>query len=93
MSSVSARALNIDILLVNCRSVKNKADELASLLSSLNTDIVLGCESWLDESISNSEVSPLEYEAYRKDRNSRGGGVFILVKKKPSRVSRLILVM
>lgn len=81
VSSASARAPNIDILLVNCRSVKNKTDELASLLSSLNTDIVLGCESWLDESITNSEVFPFEYEAYRKDRNSHGGGVFILVKK------------
>lgn len=81
VSSASARAPNINILLVNCRSVKNKADELASLLSSLNTDIVLGCESWLDESITNSEVFPFEYEAYRKDRNSHGGGVFILVKK------------
>ncbi|KAH9371856.1 hypothetical protein HPB48_010742 [Haemaphysalis longicornis] len=71
----------MDIPLVNCPSVKNKADDLTSLLSSLNTDIVLGCESWLEESISNSEVFPLEYEAYLKDRNSRGGGVFILVKK------------
>lgn len=77
MLSVSSRASNIDILLVNCHSIKNTADELASLLSSLNMDIVFGCESWLDESITNSEVFPLEYEAYRKDRNSRGGGVFL----------------
>ncbi|KAH9367399.1 hypothetical protein HPB48_009237 [Haemaphysalis longicornis] len=67
-------------MLINCRSVKNKTDELTGLVSSFGSDIVIGSESWLDESISSSEVFPAEYVVYRKDRNTHSGGVFVLVK-------------
>lgn len=70
----------VSVMLINCRSVKNKTDELTGLVSSFGPDIVIGSESWLDESISSSEVFPAEYVAYRKDRNTHGGGVFVLVK-------------
>lgn len=51
--------------------------------------VVLGSESWLDDSISDSEVFPAEYVCYRKDRDRHGGGVFMLVHHKVS--SRLII--
>lgn len=46
--------------------------------------VVLGSESWLDDSISDSQVFPAEYVCYRKDRDRHGGGVFMLVHHKVS---------
>lgn len=42
--------------------------------------IVIGTESWLDNTINEGEVFPSNYSVYRRDRNSHGGGVFILVR-------------
>lgn len=39
---------------------------------------MIGTESWLDSDVASSEVFPPDYVVYRKDRNSRGGGVFLL---------------
>ena len=50
----------------------------------LNTkpDIIIGSETWLDHSITNSSVLPEGYktQVIRKDRNRHGGGVLIAVK-------------
>ncbi|CAN7991115.1 unnamed protein product [Ixodes hexagonus] len=43
------------------------------------SQVVIGTESWLDENVLDREVFPDNYSCYRKDRNCRGGGVFILV--------------
>ena len=42
--------------------------------------MILATESHLDHSITNSEVFPPNFSAYRKDSNRHRGGVFILVK-------------
>lgn len=55
-------------------------DELAALIELVNADIIFGTESWLNPSISDSEVFPEKFIAYRKDRQSLGGGVFVLVR-------------
>lgn len=68
----------LDVLLVNCRSVKNKIDDLAELVNLTRPSIVMGTESWLDDSIKSAEVFPPDYTAYRRDRNGHGGGVFLL---------------
>lgn len=65
--------------MVNCRSIVNKIDEFAGLVESLKADIVFGTESWLNPSITDSEVFPCNYTAYRNDRPGHGGGVFLLV--------------
>ncbi|CAN8006764.1 unnamed protein product [Ixodes hexagonus] len=66
-------------MVVNCRSVKNKVEELSGLILSVKADIILGTESWLDDSISHHEVSPRCINVYRKDRSLHGGRVFLLV--------------
>ena len=38
-------------------------------------------ESWLREEINNAEVFRDDYTTFRRDRCTRGGGVFICVKK------------
>ena len=43
-------------------------------------EIVVGSETWLNNSIHNSEVLPTNYEVYRKDRKDGYGGVLIAVK-------------
>lgn len=66
---------------MNCRSIKNKTDDFHALLSLTQPTVVLGTESWLDGNICDNEVFSRDYTCYRKDRNSHGGGVFILVHK------------
>jgi hypothetical protein len=44
-------------------------------------DVVCGTESWLGPEIKSSEAFPEDYTAYRRDRGTLGGGVFILVHK------------
>ncbi|PNF14499.1 hypothetical protein B7P43_G16033 [Cryptotermes secundus] len=51
-----------------------------NLIDTFKPDIIIGTESWLREEISNAEVFRDEYTTFRRDRNSRGGGVFICVK-------------
>lgn len=67
------------LLIVNCRSLRNKVDDFHLLLSSVQPAVVLGTESWLDATILDRELFPLGYHCFRRDRESRGGGVFILV--------------
>ena len=71
--------------------MKKKTAELQALLEYTKPDIVCGTESWLygvkpgithsKDAIRSSEIFPSEYIAYRNDRLSNGGGVFILVHK------------
>ena len=74
---------NLKILNVNCRSICNKAVELENLIQSVDVDIIIGTESWLNSSIKSSEIFPSNMNIFRKDREgSKGGGVFIAVSDK-----------
>ena len=68
------------LLQVNCRSICNKILEFWDLIDTYNPDVVVGTESWLSEEINNAEVFRNDYITFRRDRFSRGGGVFICVK-------------
>ena len=68
------------LLQVNCRSIYNKILEFWNLIDTYNPDVVIGTESWLSEGINNSEIFRGDYIVFRRDRHSRGGGVFICVK-------------
>ena len=68
------------ILQVNCRSIYNKALELCNLVNMYNPDVVIGTESWLTEEISNTEIFRADCTTFRRDRHTRGGGVFTCVK-------------
>ena len=68
------------LLQVNCRSICNKILEFWNLIDTYNPDIVIGTESWLSEEINNAKVFRDNYMTFRRDRSSRGGGVFICVK-------------
>jgi hypothetical protein len=67
------------LLQVNCRSIYNKALEFSNSVDTYNPDII-GTESWLREEIGNAEIFRADFTTFRRDRHTRGGGVFICVK-------------
>lgn len=71
----------IDILVVNCHGLKNKVDDFTDLLLTTKPTIVIGTESWLDEAVYNAEVFPSGFVVCHCDRNTHGGGVFLLIRE------------
>ena len=70
--------------MLNCQSVKanGKPAQLKNIVSSLNADVIIGNESWLNSTIKSGEVFPDGFNNNRRDRpDSKGGGVFILVSQ------------
>jgi hypothetical protein len=55
-------------------------DELGGLYSAPTPEIIIGTETWLNDSVHNSEIFPPNYNIYRRDRRDGFGGVLIAVK-------------
>lgn len=66
---------------MNARSIANKTTDLEHLLISQNPDVLLLTETWLHNEISDSSIFPPAYKVFRWDRDTRGGGVAIIVKR------------
>ena len=57
---------------------------MANLAAETGTDVIIGTETWLtsgDQTIKNSELLLDDYDIFRRDRPTKGGGVMIAVKK------------
>ena len=69
------------ILNINIQSIRNKKALLHNLVETTETDIIIGTETWLNNSIHSSEIIPTDqYNIFRNDREgSKGGGVLIVV--------------
>jgi hypothetical protein len=80
-SAYSIEGKSLVVLQVNCWSIYNKVLEFWNLIGTYNPDVVIGTESWLKEDINNAEMFRADFITFRRDRSSRGGGVFICVKK------------
>ena len=82
---------NLRLLTVNCCSISEHKSEFCASLEYTKPDLICGTESWLKgikpgkepskNAIKNCEVFPDSFNFFRNDRMSRGGGVFIGVKK------------
>ncbi|KAK3098493.1 hypothetical protein FSP39_020057 [Pinctada imbricata] len=73
---------NIRIICINFQSIKNKVAELQVLIDSTNPDIIVGCETWTNQTMFSSEFLPDNYEVKRRDRGTDDhGGVLIATKK------------
>ncbi|XP_072041206.1 uncharacterized protein [Amphiura filiformis] len=76
----------LKVLVVNFQSVDPKKAELAVCIEIEQPDIIIGTETWLNDSVCNSSFLPSGYTAVRKDRpiNPRTGvahgGVMIAFK-------------
>ena len=73
---------NIRVICVNFQSIKNKAPELRVLLESANPDILIGCETWTNQSMFSSESIPDDYGVRRRDRGMDDHGVVLIDTKK-----------
>ena len=81
MVSMSKRdSRSLVSLQVNCRSIYNKALEFCNLVDTYGPDIIIGNKSWLREDIGTTELFREEFMTFRRDRHTRGGGVFICIK-------------
>ena len=65
---------------LNIRSIVNKLSLFQSYVYSSDFDVICLTETWLSESVFDQEILPTNYNIYRKDRPSRGGGVLIATK-------------
>lgn len=79
--------MQVRTLYLNARSVANKILDIEELVTSIAPDIMIITETWLNDSITSSELEMLSYRvAARKDRidthNGRGGGVLILANER-----------
>lgn len=68
------------ILNLNFHSIKNKKAETLNIIDSYNPDIIIGTETWLNDSVHNSEIFPPNYNIYRRDRRDVFGGVLVAMK-------------
>ena len=68
----------------NAQSLISKIDELETIVSMKNPDIVAITESWCHSNILNSEIHLSGYHMYRQDRkdtkDGRGGGILLYVR-------------
>ena len=73
--------LDLNTLVINFQSLWNKRIELSNLASDTKSDIIIGTETWLTPGHKNSELMLDEYDIFCRDRQTKGGGVLIAVKK------------
>ena len=64
-------------MITNTNSLKGKKLELAGLIDTLRPHILIIMETKLFNRIASNETFPDSYNVIRRDRNSKGGGVFI----------------
>ena len=71
----------LKVISINCCSLRSpsRRARLCGLLYEHTPDIIVGCESHLDNSYTSSEIFPAGFNIYRKDRTARGGGVFLAI--------------
>ena len=73
---------------LNARSLFPKRYDRFGYLSSVNADIVAVTETFLDDTILNSQFCPKHFICFRRDRDRHGGGVLILIKSSIPAVRR-----
>ncbi len=77
-----ARQRVLKVLSLNCCSLRSQGRRarLQGLVDEHQPDILIGCESHLDDNYPSSEVFPPGFAIFRKDRTYGGGGVFLGLK-------------
>jgi hypothetical protein len=76
--NVSKPANKLTTIIVNTQSIKSKNEMIWKVIDTRKPEIFVVSETWLNNSIHNSEVLPTNYEVYHQDRID--GGVLISVK-------------
>ncbi|KAF6026525.1 hypothetical protein EB796_015168 [Bugula neritina] len=91
-STIMAEQKELKVISWSCNGIRGKIHELSKLLDQQSPDIFCLCETKLDSSVSDNELTR-DYTLYRRNRTDglgRGGGVLIgLSNKCPFVVSRI----
>ena len=66
---------------INVRSLLPKLHEVTLLATNTKATCICVTETWLDDSVPDSEIQIDNYCILRKDRNRRGGGVCVYIRK------------
>lgn len=77
------RKNGLRILNINFQSLRKKGKLLETVILDSDPDIILGTETWLDDSIKSSDILPneFEYTIHRRDRSTdHHGGVLSAAK-------------
>ena len=64
----------------NAKSLIPKIDELRLICATSSPHIICVVETWLGDNISDSEISILDYNVTRLDRNRHGGGIIFYIR-------------
>ena len=67
---------------INVRSLPPKIEEIRYIVNQMDLDVLCINETWLDGSISDTEIDIDGYFLLRKDRNRNGGGVCMYVSER-----------
>ena len=71
----------LHFLHVNARSLLPKLSELRSLVHKSKVAVLSVTETWLDDTVTDQEISISGYSVLRKDRNRHGGGVAMYIRQ------------
>ena len=69
----------LHFLLINTRSLLPKLDELRHIAIKSKASVIGITETWLTDSVPDSEVQIPGYSLQRRDRNRNGGGVCVYI--------------
>ena len=71
----------LNIMHLNIHYLYSKLDEIKILLSQQpNIDILCFCDTFLNDQFSDDELSLENYQLFRKDRKTNGGGLAVYIK-------------
>jgi hypothetical protein len=70
----------LNFIHLNTRSLLPKLDELRILAANTKVAVIGITESWLDASVTDSEINITDYSILRRDRNREGGSVCIYIR-------------
>ena len=67
-------------ILWNCNSIRNKTHYLDTLIKAHDPLIIVLTETQLDQTVIDNELNMHNFDIFRRDRPSKGGGVLIAIK-------------
>ena len=71
---------SLSCVCLNGRSIVSKRFDFLAYICAHRFDVVAVTETFLDDSVHDSHITPPGYSVFRRDRNRHGGGVALLVR-------------
>ena len=68
------------LILWNCNSIRNKTHYLETLVRDYSPLVIVLTETCLDPLVSSNELKLGDYEIFRRDRPTKGGGILVAIK-------------